>query len=237
MKQSGTVLLVILFVVAVNGNVSAKEVSFRAGSSQLKGHLATPNGTGPFPAVIYLHGGRGPVVGGDPKATAETLAKSGFVGFAPIRGKNSSLAGNAQEVIAAINYVKNLESVDNQRLAIVGFSRGGLLAFMASTQRRDLKAVVLMAPAHGQGTLRRFLSKVDGVTVATLIVVAKNDTKQADHVTISQQVNKTLKNAGKDSRLILYPSYGRDGHRLFFEVRQTYWRDVEKFLKNHLDAE
>ena len=176
------------------------------------------------------------MVGGDPKATAEALAKSGFVGFAPIRGKNSTLAGNVQEVIAAINYVKNLEFVDDQRLAIVGFSRGGLLAFMASTQRRDLNAVVLMAPAHGQGTLRRFLSKSDRVTAPTLILVAKNDTKQADHVSISQQVNTTLKNAGKDSQLIQYPSYGRDGHRLFFEVRQTYWRDVERFLKNHLDA-
>ena len=147
-----------------NGNLSAKEVSFQAGPVQLKGYLATPKGVGQFSTVIYLHGGRGTAVGGDPQATAEALAKSGFVGFAPISGRNSSLARNIEEVIAAVDYVKNIEYVDEQRLAIVGFSRGGLLAFMASTQRRDLNAVVLMAPAHGQGTLRRFLSRADGVT-------------------------------------------------------------------------
>ena len=163
-----------------------------------------------------MDGGRGNAVGGDPQATAEALAKSGFVGFAPIRGRNSSLARNIPEVIAAVDYVKNIEYVDEQRLAIVGFSRGGLLAFMASTQRRDLNAVVLMAPAHGQGTLRRFISRADGVTAPTLILVARNDTKQADHVRISQQINTTLKKAGKDSRLILYPAYRRDGHRLSF---------------------
>ncbi|MCH2200330.1 MAG: dienelactone hydrolase family protein [Fuerstiella sp.] len=215
----------------------AREVVFPVGSEQLRGHLAAPEGAGPFPAVIYLHGGRGPLIGGNPKATAEALAKSGFIGFSPLRGKNSSLVRNVQEVTAAINYVKNLDSVDQQHLAIVGFSRGGLLAFMASTRRRDLDAVVLMAPAHGRGTLHHFLSDVDSVTARTLILVAKNDTKQVDHVRISRQVGTALKNAGKDSRLLVYPSYGRDGHQLFFEVRRAYWKDIENFLRTALDAD
>ncbi len=239
MKRSCAVLSLILLVLALIGDCqisSATEVVFQSGSTPLKGHLASPDGTGPFPAVIYLHGGMGPVVGGNPKATAEAIATAGFLGFAPIRRKDPSLVGNVQDVIAAIDYVKNLEDVDADQLAIIGFSRGGLLAFMASTQRRDLNAIVLMAPAHGQGALRRFLTNANEVTAPTLILVAKNDMKQADHVSISRQINTTLKDAGKETRLIVYPSYGRDGHRLFFEVRQTYWSDVETFLKYRLDA-
>jgi len=232
-------LLMLILALAIFGHgetLVAKEVFFQSGSTQLKGHLAMPNGTGPFPAVIYLHGGRGAVVGGNPKETAEALAKAGLVGFSPIRRKNTSIAGNVQDVIAAIDFVEELKDVDDGRLAILGFSRGGLLAFMASTRRRDLDAVILMAPADGQGVLRRFLSRADNVAAPTLILVAKNDTRQADHVSISQRINATLKNAGKETQLIFYPPYGRDGHRLFFEVRQTYWRDVEEFLTSHLDA-
>ncbi len=41
-------------------------------------YIASPNGTGPFPAVLYNHGGLGPVVGGDLRATSVTLAQAGY---------------------------------------------------------------------------------------------------------------------------------------------------------------
>ena len=45
--------------------------------------------------------------------------------------------------------------------------------------------------------------------------------------------NKALKAAGKKPKLIIYPSYKKDGHRIFFEV-DKYWKDVEAFLRRHL---
>ena len=222
-------------IIGADHTLLARDVVFPSGPRRLQAQLVAPDGSGPFPAVIFLHGGMGPMVGGDLETTVAALAKAGFVGFAPIRRNDRSLATNVQDVIAAMNYVKTLKNVDPQRLAVIGFSRGGLLAFMSSTRRRDLKAVVLMAPAHGRGTLRRFLAAAADVSAPTLILVARNDTKQADHVSISRQINATLKNAGKESRLIVYPSYGRDGHQLFFKVRSAYWPDVEKFLKSRLD--
>ncbi len=213
---------------------NAREVFYQSGATRLKGELQTPTGKGPFPAVIYLHGGVPPKVGGDPAATARALAKEGFIGFGPIRKQTVSLAGNIQDVIAAIEYVKKLENVDVDRLAVVGFSRGGLLAFMAATRRNDLKAIVMMAPAPGKGTLVRFLPQASRVTASTLILVASNDTRQADHVTLSRQTHAALEKAGKPVRLVVYPAFGRDGHLLFFQVRQPYWADVVKFLKDKL---
>jgi len=122
-------------VVAIIGNhqtLSAKEVVFQSGSISLKGYIVTPKGNGPLPAVIFMYGGRGSRVEGDPKGTVEAIAKAGFIGFAWIRSQDSSLAGNVQETIAATDYVKNLKNVDVERLAVIGFSRRGLLAFMAS---------------------------------------------------------------------------------------------------------
>lgn len=237
MKRSCTILSLVLSMVAMIGDKPAifgKEVSFQSGSQRLKGYLATPGGTGPFPTVLFLHGGMGPIVGGNPSAVVDALANAGFVGFSPIRRNNLSMATHVQDTAAAIDFVKRLNQVDNARLAITGFSRGGLLAFMASTRRQDLQAVVLMAPAHGRGILRRFLADVENVSAPTLILVAKNDTRQADHVRLSQQIHTGLRAAGKQTQLIVCPPYGQDGHHLFFEVRPSYWQDVERFLKNRL---
>ena len=143
---------------------------YQSGVMRLKGELQTPTGKGPFPAVIYLHGGVPPKVGGDP----------------------------------------------------------------AATRRRDLKAIVMMAPAPGNGALARFLPQASRVTGSTLILVASNDTRQADHVALSRQTHAALEKAGKPVRLVVYPAFGRDGHLLFFQVRQPYWADVLKFLREQL---
>lgn len=229
------VSFVITLAVSCGGRaLLAKEVTFQAGDHMLKAYLNVPKGTGPFPVVIYLHGGLGPIVAGDPKAVSAAIAKLGYIGFAPVRGKNSTIPDNVKEMMAAIEYVKQLDNVDSKQMAIVGFSRGGLLAYMASTRRTDLKAFVLMAPAPGGGALRRFMSDARRVSAPALLLVAKNDTRQADHVTITQQLHNTLKAAKKESTLIVYPPFGRDGHQLFFQVRQKHWSDIEKFLKKHL---
>lgn len=135
MKRSCAVLALTFLVVAIIGNhqtLSAKEVGFQPGSILLKGYIVTTRDNGPLPVVIFMHGGRGSRVGGDPKGIVEAIAKAGFIGFAWIRSHDSSLAGNIQETIIAIDYVKNLKNVDVERLAVIGFSRGGLLAFLAS---------------------------------------------------------------------------------------------------------
>ena len=113
-------------------NTVCESSGFQSGSISLKEYIATPNGNGPLPAVIFMHGGRGSRVGGNPKGMVEAIAKAGFIGFAWIRSLDLLLAGNVQETIAAIDYVKDLKNVDVERLAVIGFSRGGLLAFMAS---------------------------------------------------------------------------------------------------------
>ena len=139
------------------------------------------------------------------------------------------------ETAAALSFVTGLRKADSTRLAIVGFSRGGLLAFMSATVRRDLKAVVLLAPARGRGALRRSLINVQNVSAPTLILVSKNDNRQADHVSIARQIHASLEQSEKQTELIIYPPWGNDGHRLFFKVRPSYWKDVQKFLTVHLN--
>ena len=75
-----------LVLLSSSQTISGEEFSFSVGSRRARAYLSAPRGDGPFPVVIFLHGGLGSKIGGDPAAVADALADAGFLGFAPIRG-------------------------------------------------------------------------------------------------------------------------------------------------------
>ncbi len=202
-------------------------------SPRLEAILCRPAGQGPFPAVIYNHGGLGQAVGGDLKGTCRALARAGYIGLAPERRKTRTLQGHPEDVLAGLQYLRGRKDVDPKRIAMIGFSRGGLLSYLIATRQPELRAFVLMAPASGRGALERNLGRAGQVRAPVLILVSKNDSRQADHVALARKIEGALQSAGKEVRLILYPPFGSDGHRLFFEVG-AYWKDVLAFLAKHL---
>lgn len=208
----------------------SKEVEYKDGFT---GYLCKPQGTGPFPLVVYNHGGLGTQIGGAPEETCESLMKEGYVGFSPLRRQTVSLEGHIDDVYAGLDYAKNLDYVDTNRIGILGFSRGGLLTFIAAIERSDFKAVVLMAPAPAQNTLESYLDDAGKVSAPVFILVSENDLVQANHVQLANDVNNALKSAGKEVEFKMYPPYGSDGHMMFFEIG-AYWTDVVAFLKKNL---
>ena len=213
-------------------------VVYRTGEPTLTGYLCKPAGPGPFPAVVYNHGGLGHIIGGAPRETCRALAASGFVGFAPIRRQTRPLQGHLDDVMAALGFVRGLDAVDPGRIGMIGFSRGGLLTLMVARSSTSLRAVVIMASALGRGHLDAELAEAEAVTAPVLILVAENDTGSRrtmgqNLVRASRRIDRALRAAGRASRLIVYPPHGEDGHAMFFEIG-AYWADVEKFLNDHL---
>ena len=107
-----------------------------------------PEGDGPFPAIIFIHGG----LGDDPKYTrsmldwsvAELLLKEDFVVFSTdyrvdLTGKDIA------DVTAAFKFVAKLPFVDEQKIAYFGDSHGAFLAVMAATQTNPFALI------HGWG--------------------------------------------------------------------------------------
>lgn len=111
----------------------------------IEGHLSKPEGSGPFAAVVYLHG-----CGGLSKNTRERigdlLTRWGYVSLAvnsfATRGLKHScdhlMPSRQGDALAALLYLSKLPFVDPQRIAVVGSSQGGMVALqLAST--RDVK--------------------------------------------------------------------------------------------------
>ncbi len=229
-------ILIITTSNAIGGDI--EEVVYKTRPDTLKGYLCRPSGEGPFPAVLYNHGGVGKIIGGAPKETCKALAKAGFVGFAPIRRQTRSMAGHPNDVQAGLDYLIGLDLVDRKRIAMVGFSRGGALTFMAASDSAPIKAAVIMASAMPPPKSGFTLEDATKVQVPVLLLVAKNDTgsrKTMGQNTFNgmQRMEAALTEGGNKPKLIVYPPYKSNGHEMFFEIGD-YWKDVVEFLKKHL---
>lgn len=221
---------------AVGGKI--RQVVYTTEPKTLKGYLCRPSGEGPFPAVLYNHGGLGRIIGGAPKETCEALAAAGYVGFAPIRRQTRSMRGHPDDIQAGLNYLIELDYVDRNRVAMMGFSRGGALTFMATARTANIKTAVIMASASPPPKSGFTLEDAVNIRVPILLLVAKNDT--GSRTSMGQNTFETmrrmataLEEAGNTPKMIVYPPSGKDGHKLFFRIG-TYWTDVVEYLKKHL---
>lgn len=222
-------------ILASEQDYRVEEVTYSK-EHNLKGYLTRPKGNSPFPVAVYHHGGLGPHIGGSPKETSLALAEAGYIGFSPIRRKTAPMADAIEDANAAMSFIDALPDADKTKIAILGFSRGGHLAVYSGAGNTNVKAMILMACAPGRRGQEEFLSRVRDVQAPVLLLVAENDNRQVDHVALAYKIKKTLDEAQKDSKLIVYPRYKEDGHEMFFEIG-SYWRDVVAFLDEKMKVD
>lgn len=166
----------------------------------------------------------------------QTLAQDGYFVFVPIREKQPRGKGwmayhdSYREVVSsAVDHAKTLPGADSSRIALMGFSMGGLTSLKVAVERRDLKALVLLAPAWGRGELAETVKEVPELSApALLLVEADDDRPILKGVAMLEQA---LRDHGKEARSIVYDRGG--GHLLFYGVNY-YWDDVRKFLREKL---
>jgi len=217
---------------------AAETIRFPSGDLTLNGYLCIPDGKGPFPAVLYNHGGAGNTIGGAPEATCEALAEAGFAAFSPIRRATRRLRGHGDDVRAGLAYLTAVPGIDADRIAMIGFSRGALLTYQAVLRIPSLKAAVIMGSGVTPRDFEERIGDPRDLTVPLLLLVARNDTgskrtRGRNPYAGTREMRDGLTALDRDVRLIVYPSYSDDGHTLFFSVG-PYMDDVIAFLRRHL---
>jgi carboxymethylenebutenolidase len=148
-------------VVALDSVFGAKATDFTnvtytaADGTTLHGYLAQPPGTGPFPAVLMVHEWWG--LNDEITEMAEKLAAQGYVVLAPdtYRGQTTSQVPRAlflrlttpadrvdADMQAAFDYVAALDTVDADRIAVMGFCYGGGVALRHGISNPALAATI-----------------------------------------------------------------------------------------------
>lgn len=209
--------------------------------------ICLPAVAGSFPGVLYNHGGRGDAVGGDLEGTCEALSAAGYAGYSKERRLKDHLPPGREDVAEGLAELLEVSCVDQERLAVVGYSRGGLLSLELALEHPGLfDAVILMAPAPGNGALEEAMvdARLAEITARFLVLVSGNDQCQgANHVTIARELVEALEDAGLDvSFEVLDDVPNRCGHYLFDTVNDycevsaglCYWRRVINFLDENV---
>jgi carboxymethylenebutenolidase len=138
--------------VTLTVDTAANQATYTSGGTQVSGYFYKPEGTGPFPALLLLHGKSGLTDALRPRAAS--LAAQGYVAFAPdyftpigmtpekfTASFYTTSVDPAREVLGnGLEALKALSYVDAKRLGVVGFSLGGYLALIMAS-RDDVKDI------------------------------------------------------------------------------------------------
>ena len=117
------------------------------GGTTIPSYLASPDGDGPHPAVLILRGVAGPDDGYI--EIARRLAEWGYVALLhgwKIRGANPPDAPVYDDLKGALTFLPSVEGVDQTRVAVFGFCRGGVHALMAARAHPKIHVIVVF---HG----------------------------------------------------------------------------------------
>ncbi|MBC7157482.1 MAG: alpha/beta fold hydrolase [Rhodobacteraceae bacterium] len=191
----GALLALVLALPAVAGE---ERVALSVAGAEMAGTLALPEAAaGPVPAVLLLHGFLGTrdelAVAGTGEGvfarTARVLAEAGWASLRiDFRGSGDSggawadttFSGQAIDAARALGWLAAHPAVDPARVAVLGWSQGGLVAAHVAAARPDaVAAVVLWAPVNdatdvyarllGADTLARALAMPSSLPVTAAL--------------------------------------------------------------------
>ena len=209
-------LLACLVLIALVSPVLAAEqtVSFKSGDETVNGFLVTPEGKGPFPAVIVIHEWWG--LDGWVKEQARALGKEGYVALAVdlYRGKVTDKQEEAHQLMsglppdramrdlkAAFNFLASRPDVREDRIGAIGWCMGGRYALALATEEPRLAAVVAYYGAP----------PTDAAAIAKIKAPMLGNYGAEDKGPSPEQVKAfeaALKKAGKTVDIKIYPGAG-----------------------------
>ncbi len=242
-------LAVLGLLVAATAPAAEQTVTFKSGTEQASGFLVTPEGKGPFPALVVVPEWWGLVDW--VKDQARALAKEGYVALAVdvYRGKSTASQEEAHQLMmgtprervmgdlqAAFAHLQTMPNVRKDRIGAIGWCMGGGYALELATVQPKLAAVVAY---YG-------LPPTDPAKIAAIHAPVMGNYGAEDKGPSPEQARAfegALKKDGKPVDITLYPGAGHafanvnnpwGGYRK--EAAEDAWARTTAFFAKYLKS-
>lgn len=194
--------------------VHVRTISYESSGLALRGTIAVPDGTGPFPGVLIGH--EGPGLDDLQRARAADLAALGYVGMAldyhgehapfsdreQMMSRLDNLSGHPDEARAlgraALEVLSGEPGVDASRVAAIGYCFGATIALELARDGAPLRAVVGFHP--GLRTIRP--QNANNITGRVLMFVGADDPIVPPEHRL--EFEREMRDGGVDWQLIVY---------------------------------
>ncbi|HXR16117.1 MAG TPA: dienelactone hydrolase family protein [Terriglobales bacterium] len=237
--------LIVLFALGAFAAPS-KNVSYKSGDDTVQAVLYTPEGEGPFPAIVVIHEWWG--LNDWVKEQASKLSDRGYVALAIdlYRGKVATTPDEAHELMrgvpedraardlrAAVEFLKSQSNVKKDRIASIGWCMGGGYSLDVALQEPTLRAAVINYGrlASDSESLKKINASILGLFGGQDRGIPPADVKKFE---------QSLKQMGKKVEVVIYPDAGhafenpnnRDGYRP--DDAADAWKRTVNFLADTL---
>jgi carboxymethylenebutenolidase len=225
---------------------TGRSVSYKSGDETVQGMLYTPDGKGPFPALVVIHEWWG--LNDWVKEQASKLADQGYVALAVdlYRGKVATTPDEAHEIMrgvpedraardlhSAVGFLQAQANVKKDRVASIGWCMGGGYSLNVALQEPTLAAAVI-----NYGHLATDADSLKKINASILGIFGGQD--RGIPVDDVKKFEQTLKAEGKKVEIVIYPDAGhafenpnnKTGYRA--EDAVDAWEHITAFLASTL---
>jgi carboxymethylenebutenolidase len=228
----------------------SRRVAIPTPEGRMGGHLAKPEGAGPWPAVVVAMEAFG--LNRHIADVADRIAAEGYVTLAPdfYYREADGLADYADlpkaiglmrklddarilaDVQAALDFLRGSPEVRGDRIGMTGFCMGGRITFLAAC-RLSIQAA---APFYG-GRIAGLLGGAAGISCPMVLFFGEQDAFLP--LAEVDEIRARLAEVGASAEVVVYP--GAD-HGFFCEERPSYqeaaardsWRRLRDLFATHL---
>ena len=174
-----------------NDAVEVSSISYLSDGLKVNGYLLKPKKEGNYPCIIYNRGGNrefGSWNLSSVKYLLLPLAKEGYVVIASQYRGNGGSEGLEQfggddvnDITVLPRVLAEIEGADTSKIGMYGWSRGGMMTYLALTQMSGLKAVVVGGAVSDSHAMIKDRQEMDKYVYAELVPnYAQNKEEELD---------------------------------------------------------